>query len=146
MTECALSGGPRLIHQGHPFVAARHERLVSAGALPRTFLGHSRARGAGGNRLLLCTASGMTYHEAAEFLMQYFRERYGVACDEGMCLDGGPSSQLAFRAGGEVSAAQGSGVTVPTCILIHDTRRENALAVAAQQARPSRRSVLAWDY
>jgi hypothetical protein len=117
--DCGLSGGPRLVHRGRRFVAARDERLVSAGALPRTFLGYSRSRKAGGNRFVLVTAAAMTYGEAADFLIDYFRTRYGVNCDEGMCLDGGHASQLAYRSDGEIISVHGE-VTVPTCVLIHD--------------------------
>jgi Phosphodiester glycosidase len=116
----ALSGGPRLIHEGRRFVAASDERLCSVGALPRTFLGYSQGNDGKGARLVLVTASAMTYREAANFLLEYFRERHGSACEEAMCLDGGPSSQLAYRSGTQVLTAHAETVTVPTCILIHD--------------------------
>jgi phosphodiester glycosidase len=119
-SDYALSGGPRLVHEGRAFVAARHERLASAGALPRTFVGYSHGHGRARNRLVLCTATAMTYDQAAAFVMKYFREQYHEPCDEAMCLDGGPSSQLAYRSGDRVSLAAGGATTVPTCILVHD--------------------------
>jgi hypothetical protein len=135
-SDDGLSGGPRLIHRGQLFVAAADERLASVGALPRTFLGYSRAKCT--NRLVMATATAMTYHEAAGFLMQYFRERYGVACTEAMCLDGGDSSQLAYRSGGQVTTAYSNTVSVPTCVLVHDQYRRGMAGAAAPRA-PARR-------
>jgi hypothetical protein len=119
--DSALSGGPRLIHLGRNYVADRDERLVSVGALPRTFLGLSRARRAGGNRLVLATASAMSFEQAAGFLQSYFQSRHGVPCDEAMGLDGGHAAQLAYRSGDQILSARGVEVTVPTTVLIHDT-------------------------
>jgi hypothetical protein len=136
-----LSGGPRLIHNGKRFVAASCERLASAGALPRTFLGYSPSRTGVGARLVLVTASAMTYGEAADFLIDYFRRRHHIACEEAMCLDGGPSSQLAYRSGAQVLTAHTDTVTVPTCILIHDeaarASRTTRLASNPTGAHPS---------
>jgi hypothetical protein len=135
--DCALSGGPRLIHAGERFVAASDERLCSVGALPRTFLGYSRGREGSGRRLVLVTASAMTYGEAADFLLDYFRKRHGVACEEGMCLDGGPSSQLAYRCGTQMVTAHAESVTVPTCVLIHD-QNSSGSRVTRLAANPPR--------
>jgi hypothetical protein len=85
----------------------------------------------------------MTYDDAAEFLVRYFRDRYGARCDEGMCLDGGSSSQLTYRAGKEITTAQGAPVTVPTCILLFDAPRPSTRAtVARTTAQRGRRLAL----
>lgn len=138
----ALSGGPRLVHAGRRFVAASDERLASAGALPRTFLGYSHGPNGERARLVLVTASAMTYGEAADFLLNYFRERHGVTCEEAMCLDGGPSSQLAYRSGTQVLTAHAETVTVPTCILIHDRSAKSARVTRlAAKGGPGHRSL-----
>ena len=68
--------------------------------------------------MVLGVATAMTFPEAAQFLQGYFLRFHGLQCTEAMCLDGGPSSQLAYRADGAVYEAQASETTVPTCLLI----------------------------
>lgn len=120
-SQSALAGGPRLIHRGRVAVAARAERLASPGALPRTFVGYAVSRH-GARHLILATASAFAYADAAGFLQEYFRREYGVSCDEATCLDGGPSSQLAYRAGRAVRSGLETDTAVPTCVLVHDNR------------------------
>jgi hypothetical protein len=116
----ALSGGPRLIARGEIAVSDRDERLKSSGLLPRTFVGYAGDRdGVGPRHLVLGAATAMTFQDAARFLAGYFRRFHGVACAEAMALDGGPSSQLAYRADGMIYEAQTSDVTVPTCVIVH---------------------------
>jgi hypothetical protein len=117
-SRSALAGGPRLIHRGRIAVAARPERLASPGALPRTFVGFAVSR-AGRRHLVLATASAFAYADAACFLQDYFRREYGIACEEATCLDGGPSSQLAYRAGRAIRSGLEAGTAVPTCVLVH---------------------------
>jgi Phosphodiester glycosidase len=117
----ALAGGPRLIHQGRVAVAARAERLASPGALPRTFVGYAVSR-KGARHLVLATASAFAYADAACFLREYFVREYGVACEEATCLDGGPSSQLAYRSGHAVRSGLETDTAVPTCVLVHYDR------------------------
>ena len=123
----ALACGPRLVRSGKVAVSYREERLASPGPLPRTFLGYG---GPGGKptHLVLCAADGMEFQECASFLMEYFRRQYGAPCSEGMCLDGGSSTQAAWRqAGGrqkpgaraEIAVAPDNGTTVPTAILVY---------------------------
>lgn len=114
----AVAGGPRLIHRGRIAVAARAERLASPGARPRSFVGYAVSR-AGRRHLVMATAGSFTYHDAAAFLATYFRREHGVACEEAMCLDGGASSQLAYRHGGRYRTPVPGGVSVPTCVLVH---------------------------
>src|SRR5207237_5343049 len=97
----AVGCGPRLIQSGKRLVTDRRERLVSEGALPRTFLGFSREDGAP-RYLVLATASAMSFESCARFLKEYFRRFHGAACAEAMALDGGASTQMAYRAGDQV--------------------------------------------
>jgi hypothetical protein len=60
----------------------------------------------------------MTFQDAAEFLDGYFRRFHRLPCAEAMSLDGGPSSQLTYRAHGVLHEAQASDVTVPTSLLV----------------------------
>jgi hypothetical protein len=116
--DSGLSGGPRLIARGRIGVADREERLASSGLLPRTFVGYGGPAGAP-QHLVLGVATAMTFQDAARFLDGYFRRFHGVPCAEAMSLDGGPSSQLAYRADGVLYEAQSSDVTVPTALLVH---------------------------
>jgi hypothetical protein len=114
----AIAGGPRLIHGGQVEVADRGERLVSPGELSRTFVAYS-VRNPGKRRLVMGTATAMTYRDVAAYLSDYFRNEAGVVCEEAMCLDGGPSSQLSYRHGAQVHSSPGAGEPVPTCLLVH---------------------------
>lgn len=116
--EQALACGPRLVREGKVEITQRGERLASPGALPRTFLGFG-----GPNprkpRVVLCAAEGMEFEECAQFLTSYFRSSYGTPCREGMCLDGGASTQAAWREGGKVVSDLPFSTTVPTALLVH---------------------------
>jgi exopolysaccharide biosynthesis protein len=124
-TRSSLAGGPRLISDGRVNVADRMERLASPRALPRSFIGYALSR-SGRRHLVLATATAFTYQDAARFLEGYFRREYDLPCEEAMCLDGGPSSQLAYRVNGEVRPALKADVPAPTCILIHDDREQSS--------------------
>jgi exopolysaccharide biosynthesis protein len=115
--DSGLSGGPRLIADGRIAVSDRGERLASSGLLPRTFVAY--ATQAGHPRyLVLGVATAMAFQDAAEFLEGYFHRFHGLPCAEAMSLDGGPSSQLTYRANGVLHEAQASDVTVPTSLLV----------------------------
>lgn len=116
--EEALACGPRLISEGKVDVSFRGERLASPGRLPRTFVGF----GGGGSRpqrMVLATATGMEFEECAEFLQRYFREAHRVECREAMCLDGGSSTQAAWREGGRVRTDSPLNIDVPTAVLVY---------------------------
>lgn len=118
----ALACGPRLLREGKIEVTDRAERLVSAGPLPRTFVGFGGPGGAAAappRYLLLCAADGMEFTECARFLREYFPRRGLGACREGMALDGGGSTQAAWRERGAVSADPDPGTAVPTALLVH---------------------------
>jgi len=115
--DSGLSGGPRLIARGHLTVSDRSERLASAGLLPRTFVGYATRAGVP-RYMVLGVATAMTFQDVAQFLDLYFRRFHGLPCAEAMSMDGGPSSQLSYRADGALSEAQASDVTVPTCLLV----------------------------
>jgi hypothetical protein len=72
--------------------------------------------------MILGVATAMTFQDAAQFLDRYFRRFHGLPCTEAMSLDGGPSSQLAYRADGALYEAQASDTTVPTCLLVFADR------------------------
>ena len=118
----AVACGPRLIRAGQETVTYREERLASPGPLPRTFVGFGGPEGRP-SRLVLCAADGMEFEDCARFLTEYFRDQHGMPCQEGMCLDGGASTQAAWKQDGggsaEVEAAPDSGTPVPTAILVH---------------------------
>ncbi len=116
--EQALGCGPRLIRGGKASVTYRGERLASPGRLPRTFLGYGGRKGAA-ERLVLCAADGMEFAECAEFLLDYFARQYQAPCHEALCLDGGASTQAAWREKGRVTASPDPGTTVPTAVLVH---------------------------
>lgn len=115
----AVAGGPRLIHEGETDVAARAERLVSPGPRPRTFVGYAPAL-SGRTRIVLATAAALSYPDAAAFMADYFQREHNTRCVEAMCLDGGTSSQLAYRHAGRYRGAGTGRMPVPTCILVHD--------------------------
>ncbi len=115
--ESAVACGPRLVEGSRTHVTDREERLVNPPRLWRTFVGYSmeaeRPR-----FLALCIGQSMTFADAAEFLQRYFRRYHGVACQEGMCLDGGASSQLVYRAGSELVDVRPNTTTVPDAVVV----------------------------
>ena len=119
--EDAVACGPRLIANGKINVAYKGERLASPGLLPRTFLGHGLPPGKA-RHLVLCTADGMEFEECARFVMEYFQRQHGAPCAEAMCLDGGGSTQAAWREksadGTRVTAEPLTAASVPTAILV----------------------------
>ncbi len=114
----AVACGPVLVRGGAVRVTDRDERLVSPGALPRTFLGYTQEAGRP-RYLVLVTATGLTFEDAAAFLMEYCRAEHGVPCWDAMALDGGGSTQLAYREGGQIQSPIAAPTTVPTAILVH---------------------------
>jgi hypothetical protein len=117
--EAALACGPRLIREGQPALTFRAERLASPGSLPRTFIGFG-GRGERPERFVMCAATGMEFEECAEFLQHYFQEAHGMACREAMCLDGGSSTQAAWRENGAVRAETPFSIGVPTAVLVYN--------------------------
>ena len=118
--EQAVACGPRLIRNGKIQISDRGERLASPGALPRTFLGYGGP--AGRRRLVLCAATGLDFADCARFLMDYCQRQYRVPCWDAMALDGGGSTQAAWRQNGEVTADPDFGTTVPTAVLVYQDR------------------------
>jgi hypothetical protein len=118
----AVACGPRLIREGKVEVSFRGERLASPGQLPRTFVGHAQPPGQA-RRLVLCAADGMEFEDCAQFLMEYFQRQYGVPCAEGMCMDGGSSTQVAWREraaeGTRITTELHSSITVPTALVVY---------------------------
>lgn len=112
-----LSCGPRLIRSGKIAVSARGERLVSPGVLPRTFAGYDEERGQP-HRLVLCATDGMEYEDCARFLVNYFRGEHQSICRDALCLDGGASTQAAWRSGTRIETRPGYAASVPTAILV----------------------------
>jgi exopolysaccharide biosynthesis protein len=113
----AVGCGPRLISGGKVKVADRAERLVSPGRVPRTFVGYSLSRGRPAH-LVLAVGQRMDYADAAAFLKAYFRGFHRAACAEAMCVDGGGSSQMAYREGEHIRMPISSLVTTPTAIVV----------------------------
>lgn len=112
----AVACGPRLVQDGQVNVTYRGERLASPGLLPRTFVGFG---GEGEKRhMVLCAADGMEFSGCAAFLAEYFRREHGVPCSQAMCMDGGASTQAAWREVGAVRTDPDPGTTVPTALLV----------------------------
>lgn len=120
--EDAVACGPRLIREGQVNITFKGERLASPGALPRTFLGHGRPAGQA-RHVVLCATDGMEFEECARFLMEYFQHEYRVPCAEGLCMDGGASTQAAWREktaeGTRIATDLHPGVTVPTALIVY---------------------------
>lgn len=115
--DAAVACGPRLVEAGRVNVTDRQERLVSPPPLRRTFVAYSLEKGKP-RHLVLGIANAMTFENVASFLQSYFRAYHGTACAEAMCLDGGSSTQLAYRTPTGYSNAIAGRVTVPTALLI----------------------------
>jgi hypothetical protein len=115
--SAAVACGPRLIRGGKLSVTDRDERLVSPPPLRRTFVGYDVVDGRP-RHLALGIGMSMTFHDAAAFLQRYFHEKHGTACAEAMCLDGGSSTQMAYRIPTGFASVPPTGVTVPTAILV----------------------------
>jgi len=115
----AVACGPRLIKKGIAGVTDREERLVSPPALRRTFVAYDMENGKP-RHLIMGIGLSMTFKDVAVFLQQHFKTTYGSACAEAMCLDGGSSTQLAYRVPIGYTDALPTSVTVPTAILIED--------------------------
>jgi len=123
----ALACGPRLIRNGKQEISYRGERLASPGALPRTFVG-TAVTPEGTRRLVLCAADGMEFEDCARFLTEYFRRQYRVDCADAMCLDGGASTQAAWRetpGASQIASDLYASTKVPTALLVYaDEKRE----------------------
>jgi hypothetical protein len=130
----AVACGPRLIKGGRPLVTDRDERLVSPPALRRTFIGYDVVDGKP-RHVALGIGLSMTFQDAAAFLQRYFRQKHGTACAEAMCLDGGSSTQMAYRIPTGYEAVRPTGVTVPTAILILPRVNRSATTAATQESR-----------
>lgn len=115
--DSAVACGPSLIHNARIRVTDREERLVSRGRLRRTFAGYSLQNGRP-RHLVLAVAPAMTFSDAADFLQAYFRKYHQSPCAEAMCLDGGASSQLAYRSGSGYADTLLTPVTVPTAVVV----------------------------
>lgn len=118
IATAAVACGPRLIRNGVIQISDAEEKLGSPPAVPRTFVGFNAA-GSHPRILVLCVSPTMTYADAAAFLRAYFNEAHSnTPCAEAMCLDGGSSSQMAYRQSEGMISAYPSTVTVPTAILV----------------------------
>ncbi len=115
--DSAVACGPRLISAGKIAISDRDERLASPRPLRRTFVGYDTEKSRPGH-MVLATCEAMTFSDAATFLQAYFKKYHGRTCAEAMALDGGASTQLAYRAAGGSIESVGSLVTVPTAILV----------------------------
>lgn len=113
----AIGCGPRLVRNEKVDVTARAERLLSAGELPRTFLG---VGGEGkSRRLVLAIADGAEFETCAAFMVDFFRTHCGVPCRDAMALDGGASTSMAWREGSTVDVSPPLAATVPTAVLVY---------------------------
>lgn len=112
--ESAVACGPRLVHDGKLAITDREERLISPGRLARAFVAYDRT----GRYLVLGRADESEFSELAAYLVRFFSETLHAPIEEAMCLDGGPSAQLVYRAGARVVDVEPTGVQVPTAILL----------------------------
>ncbi len=116
--QSGVGCGPMLIQDGQVRVTDRQERLASAGALPRTFVAYSTGRHP--SHVVIGMASGMEYRALAAFLLRYFPRYDHTQARAAMCLDGGASTQLSYRAGqpGAVQSPRDTGITVPDAVVL----------------------------
>jgi exopolysaccharide biosynthesis protein len=123
----AVACGPRLIHLGKISVSDRDERLVSHGALSRAFVAYDKTQ----RFLVMGRADGINFSELAVYLQKFFTETLHAKISEAMCLDGGPSAQLVYRAeNNRLTNVEPTGVSVPTAILLVPNGR------ASEEKRP----------
>jgi exopolysaccharide biosynthesis protein len=112
--ENAVSCGPRLMQAGQRMITAKGERLVSAGRLGRAFVAFDDKK-----HLVLGRADAMRYEDIVAYLRKFFKATYKTDVQEAMCLDGGPSAQIAYKdTDGTYVDAHPTSVTVPTAILL----------------------------
>lgn len=117
--QSAVGCGPRLVQNGKLAVTDRQERLVSPGDEARTFVAYDTGTDGRPRHFLLGMASGMEYRDAARFVLRYFPRVDHTHAAEAMCVDGGASTQLSYRAaGGAVQSPRETGVSVPDAIVI----------------------------
>lgn len=113
----AVGCGPRLITEGRVAVSDYEERLVSPGPAPRTFVAYDAPNGRP-RHLLLGMASGATFQDLAAFLKNYFPQYDQTQAAEAMCVDGGASTQMAYRLNGTLQSPRETGVTVPDALVL----------------------------
>lgn len=117
--QMGVGCGPMLIQNGRVRVTDRQERLASDGVLPRTFAAYDTGtRGPG--HFILGMASGMEYRDLAAFIVRYFSYYDHTRAQAAMCLDGGASTQLSYRAGAgrAVQSPRETGVSVPDALVV----------------------------
>lgn len=114
--DMAIGCGPSLIHNGVIDITDRLERLVNPMPCPRTFVAYGEPGGA--QHFVMGIASSMTYRQVAEFLVKYFADHHYGTPWAAMCLDGGASTQMSYRAGGTKTHPRYTGVTVADCLMI----------------------------
>lgn len=117
--QSGVGCGPMLIQDGQVRVTDRQERLASAGALPRTFVAYSIGS-CRPSHVVVGIASGIEYRALAAFLLHYFPRYDHTQARAAMCLDGGASTQLSYRAGqpGAVQSPRDTGITVPDAVVL----------------------------
>jgi exopolysaccharide biosynthesis protein len=117
--QSGVGCGPMLVQNGHVRVTDRQERLASAGALPRTFVAYGMGRH-GPAHFIMGMASGMEYRDLAAFVMRYFSQYDHMRAQAAMCLDGGASTQLSYRAdaGSATQSPRETGVSVPDAVVL----------------------------
>ena len=116
----AVGCGPTLISGGRIVVTQYQERLASPGARPRTFVAYDLVNGRP-KHLLVGTASGSDFHALSAFLAGYFPHYDGGRAEAAMCLDGGASTQMTYRANGALQSPRETGVTVPDALVLVPT-------------------------
>ena len=115
--QWAVQCGPRLYSWGQLHITDREERLISAGELPRTAIAYDLEGGKPHHLVLLC-AEAMTFAQTATYLAETFVRRHGTPIRDALCLDGGGSTQMAYRVGSVIETANACKTTVPTAILL----------------------------
>lgn len=117
----AVGCGPTLISRARVVVTQYGERLVSPGPRARTFVAYDAARGRP-THLVFGIASGADFRALAVFLAAYFPRYDGSRAEAAMCLDGGASTQMAYRLGGALQSPRETGVTVPDALVLLPAR------------------------
>lgn len=119
----AVACGPRLYAGGVRRITDREERLVSEPALIRAFVAYDTDDAGRPRHFVMGRADAATYAQVADFLAGFYKSHYQTAPTEAMCLDGGQSGQIVYKANGQLLDAEATGVRVPSAILLLPRRR-----------------------
>lgn len=113
----AIGCGPMLVRAGRPVVTDHQERLVDDLRTARTFVAYDTIQGHP-RHFVIGVANAATYKDLAQALIRYYARAHGTKPARAMCVDGGSSSQLSYKSGGQTLTPLATSVAMPTAIAI----------------------------